>query len=74
LIADDYKNLMLDNLDDLNCHRLKALEKIRANKIRIAKFYNKKVRERRFSGGELVWKVSLPIRSKDSRFGKWSPN
>jgi len=43
LIADDYKNIMLDNLDDLNFHRLKALENIRANKIRIAKFYNQKV-------------------------------
>jgi len=32
------------------------------------------VRERRFSEGELVWKVILPIGSKDSRFGKWSPN
>ena len=74
LIVHDYKNLMLDNLDDLNFHRLKALENIRANKIRIAKFYNKKVRERRFSEGELVWKVILAIGSKDSRFGKWSPN
>jgi len=43
LIANDYKNLMLDNLDDLNFHRLKALENIRANKIKIAKFYNQKV-------------------------------
>jgi len=74
LIADDYKNLMLDNLDDLNFHRLKALENIRANKIRIAKFYNRKVRERRFSEGELVRKVILPIGSKDSKFRKWSPN
>jgi len=40
LIADDYKYLMLVNLDDLNFHQLKALENIRANKIRIAKFYN----------------------------------
>jgi hypothetical protein len=65
---------MLDNLDDLNFHRLKALENIRANKIRITKFYNQKVRERRFSEGELVWKVILLIGSKDSKFGKWSPH
>jgi hypothetical protein len=65
---------MLDDLDDLNFYRQKALENIKANKIRIAKFYNQKVRERRFNEGELVWKVILPIRSKDSRFGKWSPN
>ena len=74
LIANDYKSLMLDNLDDLNFHRLKALENIRANKIRITKFYNQKVRERRFSEGELVWKVILLIGSKDSKFGKWSPH
>ena len=74
MIADDYKNLILDNLDDLNFYRLKALENINANKIRIAKFYNPKVRERRFTDGELVWKVILPIGSKDSIFGKWSPN
>jgi len=74
LIADDYKNLMLENLDDLKFLQLKALENIRANKIRIAKFYNQKVRERRFSEGQLVWKVILPIGSKDSKFGKWSPN
>jgi hypothetical protein len=60
---------MMDNLDDLNFHRLKALENIRAKKIKIAKFYNQKVRERRFSEGDLVWKVILPIGSKDSRFG-----
>jgi hypothetical protein len=57
---------MLDNLDDLNFHWLKAFENMRANKIINAKFYNQKVRERRFSEGELVWKVILPIRSKDS--------
>ena len=49
------------------------MENIKAHKIRIAKFYNKKVREKRFSEGELVWKVILLIGSKDNRFGKWSP-
>jgi hypothetical protein len=40
LIANDYKNLMLDNLEDLNFNQLKALENIKANKIKIAKIYN----------------------------------
>jgi hypothetical protein len=31
---------MLDNLDDLNYHWLKALENIKDHKIKIAKFYN----------------------------------
>ena len=74
LLAKVYKNLMMDNLEDLSCHRLHALENIEANKLRIAKYYNKKVKSKQFSEGDLVWKVKLPIGSKDSKFGKWSPN
>jgi hypothetical protein len=74
LTADAYKNLMMDDLEDLNCHRLRALENIEANKLRIGKHYNKKVRSKEFSKENVVWKVKLPIGSKDSKFGKWSPN
>jgi hypothetical protein len=31
-----------------------------------------KVKE--FVDGDLVWKLILPIRTKSSKFGKWSPN
>ena len=65
---------MIDNLEDLSCLRLRALENIEANKLRVAKYYNKKVKIKQFSEGDLVWKVKLPIGSKDSKFGKWSPN
>ena len=54
LSAEVYKNLMIDNLEDLSCHRLHALENIRANKLRIAKYYNKKVKGKQFSEGDLV--------------------
>ena len=74
LLAEVYKNLMIDDLEDLSCHRLRALENIEANKLRIAKYYNKKVKSKQFSKGDLVWKVKLPIRSNNSKFGKWSPN
>jgi hypothetical protein len=74
LKADDYRNLMMDDLDDLNLHRLKALENIEAQKLRVAKYYNWKVREKRFIAGELVWKVILPIGTQNSKYGKWSPN
>ena len=74
LSAEVYKNLMIDDLEDLSCHRLHALENIEANKLRIAKYYNKKVKIKQFSKGDLVWKVKLPIGSKDSKFSKWSPN
>ena len=74
LSAEVYKNLIIDNLEDLSCHRLRALENIEANKLRVAKYYNKKVKSKQFSEEDLVWKVKLPIRSKDNKFGKWSPN
>ena len=65
---------MMDYLEDLSCHRLRALENIEANKLRVARHYNKKVKNKQLYEEELVWKVRLPIGSKDSRFGKWSLN
>ena len=64
----------MDDLDDLSCHWLRALENIEANKLRVARHYNKKVKNKQFCEGELVWKVKFLIVSKDNRFGKWSPN
>ena len=63
----------MDDLEDLSCHRLCALENIEANKLRVARYYNKKVKNKQFCKGELVWKVRLAIGSKD-QFGKQSPN
>ena len=74
LSAKVYKNLMMDDLEDLSCHRLHALENIEANKLRITKYYNKKVKSKQFSEDDLIRKVKLLIRSRDSKFGKWSPN
>ena len=54
LTAEVYKNLMMDDLEDLSCYRLHALENIEANKLRIAKYYNKKVKSKQFSEGDLV--------------------
>ena len=65
---------MMDDLEDLSCHRLHALKNIEAKKLRVARHYNKKVKNKQFCKGELVWKVRSPIGSKDSRFVKWSPN
>jgi hypothetical protein len=44
LSAGDYKDLMIDDLKDMNCHRLCTLENIEANKLTVAKQYNKKVK------------------------------
>jgi hypothetical protein len=74
LLAEDYHNLMLDRLDEVSDERVKALSEIKRGKLRIAKAYNKKVKENSFCVGYLVWKTILPIESRSSKFGNWSPN
>ena len=54
LTAEVYKNLMMDDLEDLSCHRLRALENIEANKLRVARHCNKKVKNKQFGEGVLV--------------------
>ena len=56
LIAEVYKILMMDDLVDLSCHRLRALENIEANKLRVARHYNKRSRTISFA--------------KESKFGR----
>jgi len=65
---------MIDELDDLAAHRLRALISIEENKRRVAIWYDKKVKAKEFADGDLVWKLMLPIGTKSSKFGKWSPN
>jgi hypothetical protein len=60
-------------LEDLACHQLRALVNVEANKARVARWYEKKVKIKEFSQGELVWKLILPIGTRDQKFGKWSP-
>jgi hypothetical protein len=38
--------------------------------MRVAKYYNKKVKVKQFAEGDLVWKALLPIGTKYSAFGK----
>ena len=70
LSVEVYKHLMMDDLEDLSCHRLRALENIEANKLKSERSRASK----QFSKGDLVWKVKLLIGSRDSKFSKWSPN
>ena len=42
--------------------------------MRVAKAYNKRVREKSFQIGDLVWKTILPLGTKNNKFGKWSPS
>jgi hypothetical protein len=70
----NYHNLMLDRQDETSDERIKTLGEIERDKLRIARTYNKRVKEKSFQVGDVVWKTILPIGSKSNRFGKWSPN
>ena len=73
LAADEHTNLMKDEQEDLAHHRLRALINAEANKVRVAGWYDKKVKIKNFSQGDSVWKLILPIGSRDKKYGKWSP-
>jgi transposase InsO family protein len=59
LSADEYKSSMMDEVDAVVDSRLKALEEIEKEKLKV---------------NDLVWKTVLPLGTRDRRFGKWSPS
>jgi len=73
LIAEEYSNLMKDELGDLASYRLKALINVEANKACVARWCDKKVKVKEFAYGDLVWKLILPAGTKDQKYGKLSP-
>ncbi|XP_050217497.1 uncharacterized protein LOC126668334 [Mercurialis annua] len=74
LSKDDYFDKMVIESLDLDEERLVALHYLEAQKRRVERAYNKRVKPKSFAEGDLVWKAVLPIGHKDRRFGKWSPN
>jgi uncharacterized radical SAM superfamily Fe-S cluster-containing enzyme len=74
LMAKEYVALMNDNIEDLMELKLWSLEKIKENKTKVARAYNKKVKPKEFQVGDLVWEAVLPLGTKDAAYGKWSPN
>jgi hypothetical protein len=45
---------MLDRLDEASSERINALGEIERDKLRVARAYNKKVKEKSFQVGDLV--------------------
>jgi hypothetical protein len=74
LLAKKYHELMMAKIDDVPESRFKVLEEIEKEKIKIAKAYNKRVVEKSFPVGDLVWKMILPLGTRSGKFGKWSPS
>jgi hypothetical protein len=61
---------MLDRLNKVADERIKALDEIERDKLRVAKAYNKRVKETSFQVGDLIWKMILPIGSRSNKFRK----
>jgi hypothetical protein len=60
----------MDKIDDVPESRFKALEEIEKEMIKIAKAYNKRVMEKSFQVGDLVWKTILPLGTQSGKFWK----
>jgi hypothetical protein len=73
LSAKEHTKLMMDKVDEAPESLLKALEEIE-KKVKIAKAYNKRVAEKLFQVGDLVWKMILPLGTRSGKFGKLSPS
>jgi hypothetical protein len=61
LTAKEYVALMNDNIEVLTELRLWSLEKIKENKVKVARAYNKKVKLKEFQVSDLVWEAVLPL-------------
>jgi hypothetical protein len=61
---------MLNRLDEVSDEGMKALGEIERDKLRVAKAYNKRVKEKLFQVGDLIWKMILPIGSRSNKFRK----
>jgi hypothetical protein len=74
LSAEDYTELMMEMIDEMPEGQFRTLNEIEREKVKVAKAYNKRVVERSFQVEDLVWKTILPLGTKDSKYGKWSPS
>ena len=46
--AVDYHDMMMDNIDEVTDKRMKALKEIEKDKLRVARAYNKKIKDKSF--------------------------
>ncbi|GKV43324.1 hypothetical protein SLEP1_g50628 [Rubroshorea leprosula] len=61
LQSGEYDKAMMLELEDFEDSRLTALDRLQAQKLKIAKSYNKRVKGKNLAVGDLVWKVILPL-------------
>ncbi|XP_021828156.1 uncharacterized protein LOC110768646 [Prunus avium] len=73
LVGEDYSQAMLLELEGLDTRRINTFNKLLAGKEVVARAYNKRVKNKSFEEGEIVWKAVLPLGSHVIGYGKWSP-
>ncbi|XP_050874858.1 uncharacterized protein LOC127078447 [Lathyrus oleraceus] len=72
--SEDYWSMMADELVELDEERMLALDSLQRQKEKVARAYNKKVKDKMFAVDDLVLRVILPMDKNDRVLGKWSPN
>ncbi|BBH01899.1 hypothetical protein Prudu_012303 [Prunus dulcis] len=73
LIVEDYSQAMLLELEGLDASRIDTPNKLLAGKEAVSRAYNKRVKNKSFEEGEIVWKAILPLGTHIASYGKWSP-
>jgi hypothetical protein len=61
LSAKEYHDAMMDGIDEVHESRFLALREIEKEKVKVARAYNKRVMEKSFQNGDLVWKMIFPL-------------
>jgi hypothetical protein len=72
LSAGEHHNAMMEGVDEVHEGWLAALREIEKEKVKVARAYNKRVMDKSFKIGDMIWKMISPLRSRNNRFGKWS--
>ncbi|CAL9012730.1 unnamed protein product [Prunus brigantina] len=73
LVGEEYSQAMLMELEGLDASRIDTLNKLLAGKQAVSRAYNKRVKNKSFEEGEIVWKAVLPLGTHIAGYGKWSP-
>ncbi|XP_021809629.1 uncharacterized protein LOC110753125 [Prunus avium] len=73
LVGEDYNQAMLLELEGLDASRIDTLNKLLAGKQAVSRAYNKRVKNKSFEEGEIVWKAVLPFGTHIAGYGKWLP-
>ncbi|XP_075478724.1 uncharacterized protein LOC142519564 [Primulina tabacum] len=65
-----YNEAMIMELEELGELRIQAYNTLLLQKQKVARIYNKRVNNKSFHEGEIMWNAILPLRTKDRELGK----